>query len=587
MAETLDSATSLDRTNFLKNPSRINNLLGFLAFRACLHYKGGTQMTVAMVSLNRDSKSRAWVARKALPADVRDEYFRLYGVRREALFRAPAQSTQSQAKRLFTDWLAEVESRITAIRGSLKGHGRDLSEREALALAGEWYVWFVGQHEKSPGSTTRWDELLEELRDTALRQLPLHVGDATGMGELEALLDEPHVRSAVRAFLSDEAKTAQFFGSRGMVLSNEASALFLDKLEPEFVAAVRLLRRRAEGDFRPDKRPERFLKLPDGRPAGMGFWKLFETWVLERRPAASTVERWRAPAQSLEEHFAGRDVTTITADDAADWANGLVTEDRSGTTVNDIYLAMAKRLFGWAKQKRIVQTNPFDGLRVAAPREELNREGRWFTSEEIEAILKTTLVPPSGRLSAKKAAAFRWIPWLCAYTGARSGEMTQLRGVDVRQVNGVWTIAIKPEAGTVKGGKARTVPLHEHLVAQGFPEFAASSGPGPLFCDPEAVTKEEPSRSVGKPRRPPAVIVRQKVAEWVRTVAKVTDPEIRPNHAWRHTFKRQALRNGIPVHVADAICGHAPDRVAEIYMTPTVEDMAAELRKFPRWPVAA
>jgi integrase len=64
------------------------------------------------------------------------------------------------------------------------------------------------------------------------------------------------------------------------------------------------------------------------------------------------------------------------------------------------------------------------------------------------------------------------------YTGARAGEITQLRGKDVVKHEGVWAIQITPEAGTVKTGKPRTIPLHEHLIEQGFIECrgAYSSG---------------------------------------------------------------------------------------------------------------
>jgi integrase len=75
---------------------------------------------------------------------------------------------------------------------------------------------------------------------------------------------------------------------------------------------------------------------------------------------------------------------------------------------------------------------------------------------------------------------------------------------------------------------------------------------------------------------------REKLAEWVRSLG-VTDPNISPNHAWRHTFKRRAARAGIERHIRDAMCGHKPRDVGDKYETPTVEDMAVALRKFPRY----
>lgn len=61
----------------------------------------------------------------------------------------------------------------------------------------------------------------------------------------------------------------------------------------------------------------------------------------------------------------------------------------------------------------------------------------------------------------------------------------------------------------------------------------------------------------------------------------VTDPDISPNHAWRHTFKRQAARTGMERRFRFAFCGHESDEVGDIYETPTLEDMAEELKKFP------
>jgi hypothetical protein len=64
---------------------------------------------------------------------------------------------------------------------------------------------------------------------------------------------------------------------------------------------------------------------------------------------------------------------------------------------------------------------------------------------------------------------------------ARPGEITQLRGGNVIEPDGVHALRITPDAGDVKGYKARVVPLYEHLIAQGFLRFVAQQGTGPLF----------------------------------------------------------------------------------------------------------
>jgi integrase len=80
------------------------------------------------------------------------------------------------------------------------------------------------------------------------------------------------------------------------------------------------------------------------------------------------------------------------------------------------------------------------------------------------------------------------------------------------------------------------------------------------------------------------VKTREKLAAWVRKIG-IDDPNVRPNHAWRHTFKQIAERHGISERVSDEITGHAPLTVGRGYGRPTLPDMATALKKFPRYSV--
>src|SRR5262249_628442 len=143
----------------------------------------------------------------------------------------------------------------------------------------------------------------------------------------------------------------------------------------------------------------------------------------------------------------------------------------------------------------------------------------------------------------------------------------------------VQAMLIRQGAGTVKRGKAGAVPIHEQLIEQGFLEFVKSRGDGPLFYDP--AEENGPSDPLN-PRRPPAVVVRQKVAAWVRSLG-ITDDELSPTHAWRHTFKQIADRARISERMSDHITGHSHKSEGAKYGAPTLEDMAAALGKFPRY----
>jgi hypothetical protein len=80
------------------------------------------------------------------------------------------------------------------------------------------------------------------------------------------------------------------------------------------------------------------------------------------------------------------------------------------------------------------------------------------------------------------------------------------------------------------------------------------------------------------------VKAREHLATWVRELG-VTDPEVKPNHAWRETFKQIGHRHEISERILDAIAGHAPITVGRGYDLPTLADMATALKKFPRYEI--
>jgi integrase len=270
---------------------------------------------------------------------------------------------------------------------------------------------------------------------------------------------------------------------------------------------------------------------------------LFEAYCEDRKVKPSTIARQRGVFPALDAWLEAEGLTTVTLDsDAAQrWIDKAAAEGRSSKTIKDTWLAAPRAVFAWAKRKRKLHRtdNPFAGLTVEKRRPTITRQ-KEFTEAEAQTILRASLalrnIPRThkGKLVPVEAAR-RWIPWLCAYTGARVGEMTQLRACDVEQRAFGPALHITPEAGTVKNDKARTVPIHEHLVEQGFLGFVEAVQ---AQCGPE-----QPLFNTGKvgKGRGPAARAREDLAAWARDLG-VTDKGIQPNHAWRHTWKRRATR---------------------------------------------
>ena len=196
-----------------------------------------------------------------------------------------------------------------------------------------------------------------------------------------------------------------------------------------------------------------------------------------------------------------------------------------------------------------------------------------FTDEEASAILKATLRVGGERDFPETRAAKRWVPWICAYSGARGGEIAQLRKSDVRKDGEHWTITIIPEAGTVKTNEARSFPVHTHLVEQDFSEFVSEAPDGHLFLRPA-----DDGDVLG-----PLQGVKNRVGELARKA--IPDAKVAPNHGWRHRFKTIGPEAGIEQRVLDAIQGHGARTAGESYGDLTMSTMAAAMAKVPKYEV--
>jgi integrase len=230
----------------------------------------------------------------------------------------------------------------------------------------------------------------------------------------------------------------------------------------DYDAAAHLLQRRAEGDYSSDTRPAQFPAF-ERQSKAVSPWQLFEQWQSERKPAPATLTRWRATFKDLTAKHPN--AAEIDEDAARAWIKSLIGPERSALTVRTSWLTPSKLLFGWAVDQKLIPRNPFVQIKVTIPRSVRLRE-KAFTPQEATTILRAALAEDWHKNLA--AAARRWLPWLCAYSGCRIGEAAQLRGCDVRQIDGVWAMVLTPDAGRNKTKQARTVPLHEHLVGQGF-----------------------------------------------------------------------------------------------------------------------
>lgn len=307
--------------------------------------------------------------------------------------------------------------------------------------------------------------------------------------------------------------------------------------------------------------------------AALSLSGLYERYAASGAANPKTVVKWRSRVAALIAFLGHDDARRVSRADLNRWVEALVAKGLAKKTIEAGYLPAVKVTLALAVDDEAIPSNPASALRVRAPKPAKLRE-RDLTDDEAATILAAALGPQPPGLAPSHALARRWVPWLCAYTGARVGEICQLRAMDIRQEQGVWVIHITPEAGPVKTHEARSVPLHPHLIEQGLVKLAKAGDASPLFYQ----------EGVGNEVNPGSKIRAAHLAKWVRSLG-VDAPQ--PFHGWRHRFKTVARSVGVEEYVAERIQGHAPRNAGGGYGFVPLSTLHDAIARLPRYEVDA
>ena len=466
-----------------------------------------------------------------------------------------------------------------------------LSHKQATALAGDLYrAWADGEErEQTKGITwtpNGW---------VAHRATPEE--DAGAFKSAVANLDK--IASAGDAVMLEKTVgpiVDRLLLARGIAsVDSDTRAILLDTFMLALRDAMQHRERNAEGDYSPDPKAQRFpeWKSQDAKTAEptkaasstttSSLTGLVEDWWREAKAAGrkpSTHESYRNSMVALVAFLSHDDALRVTPEDLLRFKdhrlatiNPRTGRHISAKTVKDSDLAALKTIFGWAVSNLKMPANPATGITIKLGKPAKLRS-KGFTDDEAKAILTAATNLERTGEQPWTFAAKRWVPWLCAYTGARVGELAQLRKQDVGLEGEHWVIRVTPEAGTVKTNEARKIPIHPHLIEQGFGVFVTSAPAGHLFL------------KVGKGGDVlgPLQGLKNRLAAFARAI--VADPNVAPNHGWRHRFKTVGMEAGIPPRILDAIQGQAARSVADTYGDVTVSTMAREIGRLPRIVIA-
>jgi integrase len=458
----------------------------------------------------------------------------------------------ADAKRLFTQANAEIEARWANLeRGEVK-----LSAREALSLARPFYDGMLAEFRDQPLLQTRWDT---DIGATCFSPARPPSGDALSIdaGDIK--------RTVMEGWCLDFA--GRRLGEGGFPKSDENVATLARAIAQALQAAALELKRIATVNVFPLGAPVQQAQALAGTAVGTMLQRaipvkeIFDGWRAERKPTEKTGYVYEKVTASFMAFVGLDDVTQVTSRHVADWKAAMLAHGLSAKTIGAGKLSAARAVFQWAADNSVIKENPFAKVTISLKKKPGERK-RGYSDDEAKKVLSAAALEDKAHL--------RWVPLLCAYTGARISEISQLRKQDVVEVKGLWCLQLVPEAGSLKNASSeRSVPLHPNLVDAGFLTFVKGVKSGPIFSE------VPPDRFGARGGN-----MTKLVSRWVRGLG-ITDPRVAPSHAWRHRFKTLCRRFGVSSDIGDVLTGHSARTVADTYGAFEVDALYRELCKLP------
>ncbi len=469
----------------------------------------------------------------------------------------------------------QVQTQFDALWAALANPPTKLTLKEIVALAGEAFRAFQAM-EDDPGRPELWRNILKTNNAAFAGTLPtLHIGPP----EQRYLAG---LKQRFGAFV-DGVLQKHHLG-----VDDETYRQLLVHFGRALTAAAELLLKRSEGDYSPDTRGERYPRPPAGigkrnakAAIGLSLFDLLDHKDKTRTLKAKTISDYRRLLQEFAKFVGHDDARRLTKDDVRRWRDKLISEvGAPKKTVNDRYLASIKSVLNHGVKEFDLPSNVADNIRDErdnpAP-----KGAKDYTLDQAKTILGATFRGPSKNVSVPYRRALFWVPWLCAYTGARVTEITQLQANRLVWHDGVPCLMVTPQDGSTKGGKAWLLGIHQHLIDLGLLDMIKAVGQGPLFYAPYPEGTD-----LAKLTRHRASDSANRVTDWIKEILGTAAPLGRPNHAWRHTFTTQSRVGDMDKEARDFMMGSRPTTDArEGYGEWPPVVLSREINKLPKFVV--
>lgn len=288
-------------------------------------------------------------------------------------------------------------------------------------------------------------------------------------------------------------------------------------------------------------------------------WQLYEVWK-KAEPRSRDTEQVYARTLGMAEKCLGtlpplNRITRVHGNTFKAWLQDPVQGLSAKTAKN--YLTSLQALLNFAcMELEAIPRNPWKGLGIKVPKIITRRP---WKDEELQTLFGQPLFKkymlPAGTRSG--GAAAYWIPLIGLFTGARIGELAQLKVQDITHEDGIPTIHITDTGDGQKlktHASRRSIPIHPELIRLGLLDYVADT----CATRPMNATHAVPPDSLWPELGTSAERQGNQISSWFSSYRKkvgLTDtyPDF---HCLRHTVRTKLAQARVPEQLMDAITGH-------------------------------
>jgi integrase len=271
-------------------------------------------------------------------------------------------------------------------------------------------------------------------------------------------------------------------------------------------------------------------------------------WTSSKARSQDTIDACLRSVCLYEEFTGNLPIEKLTREVGGTFRAWLEHPDRKTTskTARDRLIWVKSLLQFSAQDLRLIPQSPWAGIDIEF--RTTNKRRPWTQDELLklfdQPLHKAYKLPTNSK--AGKDAAY-WIPLLGLYTGARLGELAQLRVIDVHIDGSVPMLSITSQGDgqrvKTKAG-LRSIPIHSELIRLGFLDFVEKAKKG----SNDSFWPDLPKRE-GKP----GGYFSHWFSEYRNSLGFDKAPDF---HCFRHTVRTQMAEAGIPEAVIDTLVGH-------------------------------